>query len=109
MKIGEKEHYIVKDGKWVKANKWMLFKHRLKNEFKRWKVVDKYSNRIIPIEEIKRYFILSPIEYEQSKKIYKEKGTIEYTFYPCGGIGWGVKVRVLKTGEEINITDVSCW
>ena len=109
MKAKEKISYLVKDGKWVKANKWMLFKHRLKNEFKRWKVVDKYSNRIIPIEDMDIHFTLSPIEYEQAEKIYKEKGTIEYTFYPCGGIGWGVKIRVLKTGEEIDITDVSCW
>ena len=44
-----------------------------------------------------------------NQKIYKEKGTIAYIFYPCGGIAWGVKVRVLNTGEEIDITDVSCW
>ena len=101
--------YIVEDGKWVKANKWKLFKYNLKSQLKRWKLVDKYSNRVIPIDDIKRHFILSPTEYEQAEKIYKEKGTIEYTFYPCGGIGWGVKVRVLKTGEEIDITDVTCW
>lgn len=109
MKIGEKESYIIKDGKWIKATNWMLFKYRLKISIKKWKLVDKYSNRIIPIEEMKRYFSLSPIEYEQAEKIYNEKGTIEYVFYPCGGIGWGVKVRVLKTGEEFDITDVSCW
>ena len=109
MKAKEKISYLVKDGKWVKASKWMLFKHRLKNQFKRWKVVDKYSNKIISMEDMKRYFTLSPIEYEQAEKIYKEKGTIEYIFYPCGGIGWGVKVKVLKTGEIIDITDVSCW
>ena len=109
MKVGEKEYYIIQDGKWTKANKWMLFKFRLKNEIKRWKLVDKYSNRIIPIDDMKRHFTLSPIEYEQAEKIYKEKGSIEYIFYPCGGIGWGVKVKVIKTGEEIDITDITCW
>lgn len=57
---------------------------------------------------MKRYFSLSPKEYEDAEKIYKEKGTIEYIFYPCG-IAWGVKVKVVKTGEEINITDVETW
>ena len=105
----EKETWLVEDGKWVKATKWKLFKHRLKREAKRWKSVDIYSKRVIPIDDMKRHFTLSPLEYEQAEKIYKEKGTIEYTFYPCGGIGWGIKVKVLKTGEEIDITDVSCW
>lgn len=101
--------YIVEDGRFVKANKWKLFKHNLKRQLKRWKLVDKCSNRVIPIDDMKRHFTLSPIEYEEAQKIYKEKGTIEYVFYPCGGISWGVKVRVLKTGEEIDITDVTCW
>ena len=76
---------------------------------KRWKLVDKYSNKIVPNSELKRHFTLSPIEYEQAEKIYKEKGNIAYIFYPCGGIAWGVKVRVLDTNEEIDITDVTCW
>ncbi len=105
----KKESYLTKDGRWVKATKWMLFKHRLRNEFKRWKLVDKSSNRIIPIDDMKRYFTLSPIEYERAKKIYNEKGNIAYIFYPCGGIAWGVKVRVSDTNEEIDITDVTCW
>ena len=58
---------------------------------------------------MKRYFSLSPQEYEDAEKIYKEKGTLEYIFYPCAGLAWGVKVKVIKTGEIINITDVSCW
>jgi hypothetical protein len=105
----KKEEYLLEDGKWVKAIKWKIFKQKIKFEIKRWKLVDKYSNRIVPIDDMKRYFSLSPIEYERAKKIYKEKGTIAYIFYPCGGIAWGVKVRVLDTSEEIDITDVTCW
>ena len=37
------------------------------------------------------------------------KGTISYEFYPCAGIGWGVKVHVMSTGETIDIRDVSTW
>lgn len=109
MKRGEKETYLIKDGRWVKANKWIILKHNLKLQIKKWKLVNSYANRIIPLDEMKRYFTLSPIEYEKAKEIYEKKGTIEYTFYPCGGIGWGVKIKVLKTGEEIDITDISCW
>ena len=105
----KEEKYLLEDGKWIKATKWKIFKQKIKSEIKRWKLVDKYSNRIVPIDDMKRYFSLSPIEYDRAKKIYKEKGTIAYIFYPCGGIAWGVKVRVLDTSEEIDITDVTCW
>ena len=105
----KEEKYLLEDGKWIKATKWKSFKQKIKSEIKRWKLVDKYSNRIVSIDDMKRYFSLSPIEYERAEKIYKEKGTIAYIFYPCGGIAWGVKVRVLDTNEEIDITDVTCW
>ena len=104
-----KERYLLEDGRWTKATKWKIFKQKIKSEIKRWKLVDKYSNRIVPMDDMKRYFSLSPIEYERAEKIYKEKGTIAYIFYPCGGIAWGIKVRVLDTNEEIDITDVTCW
>lgn len=105
----KEETYLLEDGRWTKATKWKIFKQKIKYEIKRWKLVDKYSNRIVSIDDMKRYFSLSPIEYERAEKIYKEKGTIAYIFYPCGGIAWGVKVRVLDTNEEIDITDVTCW
>ena len=54
-------------------------------------------------------FKLNDKEYIEAQNIYKEKGTIAYIFYPYGGIAWGVKVRVLDTSEEIDITDVTCW
>ena len=105
----KEEKYLLENGKWTKATKWKIFKQKIKSEIKRWKLVDKYSNRIVPIDDMKRYFSLSPQEYKDAEKIYKEKGTIAYIFYPCGGIAWGVKVRVLDTNEEIDITDITCW
>ena len=106
----EREFWINYNGKWVKnPSNWTLFKRGIKLWCKKWKLVDKYQNRIIPQSEMKRYFSLTEQEYEDAQKIYKEKGTIEYVFYPCGGIAWGVKVRVLETGEEIDITDYSCF
>ena len=106
----EKEIWIHYKDKWIKnPSKWIMFKRNLKLWCKKWKLIDKSENRIIPNSEMKRYFSLSPQEYEDAEKIYKEKGTLEYIFYPCAGLAWGVKVKVIKTGEIINITDVSCW
>ena len=105
----ERDFWINYNGKWIKnPSKWIMLKRNVKLWCKKWKLVDKSKNKIIPQSEMKRYFSLSPKEREDAEKIYKEKGTIEYTFYPTG-IAWGVKVRVLKTGEEIDITDVTCW
>ena len=106
----EKEIWIHYKDKWIKnPSKWIIFKRNLKLWCKKWKLIDKSENRIIPNSEMKRYFSLSPQEYEDAEKIYKEKGTLEYIFYPCAGLAWGVKVKVIKTGEIIDITDVSCW
>ena len=106
----EKEISIYWKGKWIKnPSKWIMLKRGIKLWCKKWKLVDKSENKIIPQSEMKRYFSLSPKEFADAEKIYKEKGTLEYIFYPCGGIAWGVRVRVIKTGEIINITDVSCW
>jgi len=105
----KKEKYIIENGQWIKATKLKLFKHNIKKNLKRWKLVDKYSNKIIPSSELGRYFSLSPIEYEQAQKLFKEKGTLSYEFYPCG-IGWGIRVHCLdKNNEIIDITDVTCW
>lgn len=105
----EKEKWLAEDGKCVKATKWKLFKNNIKWWFLKWKLVDTFKYRLIPQSEMKKWFGLSDKEYEESKKLYKEKGTISYEFYPCAGIGWGVRVHVLKTKEIIDITDVSTW
>ena len=105
----EKETYISVKGKWVKATKWILFKRRIKWWFIKWKLVDTFKYRLIPQSEMGKWFGLSDKEYEDAEKLYKEKGTISYEFYPCAGIGWGVRIHVLKTDEIIDISDVSTW
>lgn len=84
---------------------WSKFKRLIT----RYKILDTWKYRYYPNSEANLYFKLSPLEKEKANRIYKEKGIIEYTFYPCGGIGWGVKVKVWKTNEYIDITDVNCW
>lgn len=79
----------------------------IKNWFKKWKIVDTSCNNVIPHNILT--FWLTPQQMKDADRIYKEKGTIEYTFYPCGGIGFGCKVKVWKTNEYIDITDVSNW
>ena len=107
----EKEVWIYNERKnqFVKATKWMLFKRKFIRFFTRWKLVNKDKYCLVPWRDQKKQFTLSDKEYEDAKKIYKEKGTLAYIFYPCSGIAWGVKVRVLDTFEEIDITDVSSW
>ena len=107
----EKEVWIYskRKNKYVKATKWMLFKRDFIHFFTKWKFIneDKYS--LVPWDDKKKQFTLSDKEYEDSKKIYDEKGTISYEFYPYDGIGWGVRVKVIKTDEIIDITDVTSW
>ena len=107
----EKEVWIYskKKEEYVKATRWMLFKRTIEDYLKRFKIVDTWRYKLIPHDDSKYYFKLSKKEYESAKKVYKDKGTISYEFYPCAGIGWGVKVRVLDTGEEIDITDTNNW
>lgn len=78
------------------------------NWLRRFKIIDTWKNVVIPKNDRKYYFKLSPKEYEDAQKIYKEKGTISYEFSPTG-IGSVVKVKVLKTGEIIDITDYDTW
>lgn len=105
----DKETYFIVNGEFIKATKWMIFKREIHRWITRFKFVDSWKYRFIPHDEMKYHFVLSPKEYEDAQKIYKEKGTISYNFYPAGGIGWGVELKVLKTGEIIDISDVSSW
>ena len=105
-----KDKYLIVDGRWKKANKWMLFKFNIKNWFKKWKLVNTYKYKLIPTSEIGRWFGLSEEEYKESERLYKnEQRTISYEFYPCGGIGYGVRIHDLDTDEVFDITDVSTW
>ena len=90
----------------------MCFVKKIKCIFQkllRFKIVDTWKYKVTPRFDLKYYFKLSLKEYEAAEKIYKEKGNISYEFYPGGGIGWGIKIHVLNTGEVIDITDYSCW
>lgn len=106
-----KETWIEYKGKWIKnPSKWILFIIRLKFLLKRWKIVDISKYWLIPEDERKLHFILSEKEYEESERLYREEHrTISYEFYPCGGIGWGVRIHDLDTKEIFDITDVSNW
>lgn len=100
---------IYKKGKIVEATKYDLFIRKITRIFNKWKIVNISKYCLVPWDDRKKQFTLSDKEYEESKKIFKDKGTISYEFYPCAGIGWGVKLHVEKTKEIIDITDVSKW
>ena len=105
----EKETFINKNGKWVKVSKWDLFWRRIEHQFTKWKIINTDDYWIVPNQDRGHHFVLSDKEHEDAEKLYKEKGTLSYEFFPCGGIGWGVRVKVVDTGEIIDITDVSSW
>jgi hypothetical protein len=62
----QKNSYLLENGRFVKATKWKLFKFELKSQLKRWKLVDKYSNRIVPSSDWERHFVLTPKELENA-------------------------------------------
>lgn len=102
--------YSKRKNNYIKATKWDLFCNRIKCKFTKWKLVNTSKYCLIPWEDRKKQFTLSDKEYEVSQKIYKAKGTISYEFYPCGGIGWGVKIHCLDNNNEIiDITDYDTW
>jgi len=51
---------------------------------------------------------LTDTQKKLSEDIFKDKGNISYEFIP-NGIGYSVKIKVLKTGEIIDITDIDTW
>lgn len=97
--------YDFKNEKWTKASRWLVFKTKLLNIFRRYKIIDTWKYKPIRYSDFKYYFRLSNKEYERAKNIYKKRGNISYEFYPIGGIDWGLRVRVLKTDKVIDITD----
>ena len=101
------EYKINKKGKLVEFTKWDIFKWTIYSYLHRFRIIDTWKYKVIPHSDNKYYFKLSPKEYEDAEKIYKEKGTISYEFYPCGGIGWGTKVH--HKDEVIDITDINKW
>lgn len=106
----KKETWIFKNGRFIQATKWNLFCRKIHSLITRFKIVDTRKYNLIPHSDSKYYFKLSLKEYNDAEKIYKENGTISYEFYPCGGIGWGVKIHCLdKDNKIIDITDTTCW
>jgi hypothetical protein len=97
---------IYKNGKFVKATKLDIILSSIKYWFTKWKLINSFKYFIISNKS--SIFILSSKQQEESEKIYKEKGTISYEFYPTG-IGWGLRIHCLKNDEIIDITDYSTF
>jgi hypothetical protein len=74
--------YSKRKNQFIKATKWNLFWRHIKCKFTKWKLVDTFKYCLIPWEDKKRQFTLSDKEYEDSQKLYQEKGTLSYEFYP---------------------------
>lgn len=89
-------------------SKWDLFKRKIKNYFTKWKLVNTNKYSIEPYPYPYTRFILTPQQMRDVERIYKEKGSMDYIFYYTG-IGIGFKVKIWKTNEEIDLTDVSTW
>ena len=90
------------------GDKMFIIWHHIKGFFTRWKIVDtrKYAIRSYEDIRLKQTFTMSEKETADAKEIYDKEGTLEYTFYPIGGIGWGVRVKATKTGAIYDITDL---
>ena len=105
----DKEHYILKDGELIKLSKFKIFINNIKRFIHKYKIVNTYKYSLIPYSDRKYIFKLSKKEYEEAEKIYSSKGTISYEFYPCGGIGWGIRLHILESNEIIDITDIDSF
>ena len=101
--------YRFKNGKLIKLSKFQIILYRVSRIFHKYKIINTQKYDTIPHSDWKYIFKLSEKEYKDSKMIYLSKGTISYEFYPCEGIGWEVRVKVLGTNEIIDVTDVTNW
>lgn len=96
-----REVWILKNGKWVKATKLEIFKRTIVEMFTRYKLIDTWKYNIIPHEDFKYIFKMTPKEYEKAKELCKD--ILAYEFYPIGGIGYGLKIHTKD--EVIDVTD----
>lgn len=89
------------------GDKIFIIWHNIKGFFTRWKIVDtrKYTIRSYEDIKLRQTFFMSEKETADAKEIYDKEGTLEYTFYPMG-IGWGIRVKSIKTGTMHDITDL---
>lgn len=75
----------------------------------KWKLVDTTKYDVLKFPRPTLTFSLTKWQQEQVDKLYKQHGSMDYCFYFVGGIGVGFKVKLWKTGEWIDLTDVSDW
>lgn len=89
--------------------KWERLKSKLRKWWKRYQVIDTRKYAIYLKTDGDRAFWLSKSEYEQAKYLERAKGNLEYCFSNTTGIGITLRVKVIETGEIIDITDYSTW
>lgn len=76
---------------------------------KMWKKLkDKFKQEFTKRPYSTYTFKLTVWQQEQVDKLYKQYGGMDYCFY-FTGIGIGFKVKIWKTNEWIDLTDVSSW
>lgn len=67
----------------------------------KWKLVDTTKYELIKSNTTK--FVLTDAQEEQVEKLFEEYGDMDYCFYSTG-IGIGLKVKLWKTNEYIDLT-----
>lgn len=81
---------------------------KIKNYFKKWKLVDTTKYAVEPIVPKTYKFVLTEKQQAQVDELYDSKGSMDYIFY-FTGIGTGFKVKLWKTNEYIDLTDYDTW
>ncbi len=74
----------------------------------KWKLVDTTKHVIMKFPPT-LMFALTEQQQKQVDKLYEQYGSMDYCFYFSGGLGIGFKVKIWKTNEWIDLTDVDSW
>ena len=82
------KNFVIKMWKWL--TKWKIV------DTKKYKIIDK--NRFS--------FILTPQQQIDVEILQKEKGNMDFCFYPTE-YGDGFKVKIWNTNEWIDLTDIN--
>lgn len=75
----------------------------------KWKLVDSTKYEISKFPYPTMRFILTEWQQLEVERLRKQYGEMDYCFYFIDGIGVGFKVKIWKTNEWIDLTDVSLW
>jgi hypothetical protein len=76
----------------------------------KWKLVDTTKYEITEFSNSTYYkFVLTKWQQEQVDKLYEQYGGMDYCFYFSSGLGIGFKVKIWKTNEWIDLTDINQW